>query len=108
LLAGDAPLAHVSDIVHENPYVFRRTEQTLVERGLFLKGRTPLSTVRDMIGSQSSKGLYFLRKSSMKQRAPAVWYSQGWTAIESYPTPVRTSPTLQPHRCRSGRLHLLV
>ncbi len=97
LLAGNAQLPVVSNAVHANPYIFRATEQALVERGLLPKGRTPLSAVRDMIGSQSSKGLYFLRKAGMSQPAPAVWARPHWTAIETYPTPVRTSRTLQPH-----------
>jgi hypothetical protein len=97
LLAGSAQLSVVGGEVHANPYVFRRTEQALVARGLFPSGRTPLSTVRDMIGSQSSKALYFLRKAGMTQRTRAVWTTPKWTAIETYPTPVRTSRMLQPH-----------
>lgn len=100
LLGGKAELPAVSHASHANPYLFRATEQGLVARGLLPKGRTPLSAVRDMIGSQSSKGLYFLRKAGMTQSAPAVWARAEWTAIETYPTPVRTSRTLQPHFAR--------
>lgn len=97
LLAGDVQLAPVSDAVPDNPYIFRRAEQALVQRGLFSTGRTPLSPVRDMIGSQSTKGLYYLRNSAMIQTAPAVWQVGDWTAIETYPAPVRTSSMLRPH-----------
>ncbi len=77
-----------------------------VARALFPAGRTPLSAVRDMIGSQSTKGLYFLRKSGMSQRPSTVWKAENWTAIETYPTPVRTSEILKPHfrRLRSDPL----
>lgn len=103
LLSGNAELPAVSGLSHANPYLFRATEQGLVARGLLPKGRTPLSAVRDMIGSQSSKGLYFLRKAGMTQSAPAVWARAEWTAIETYPTPARTSRMLQPHFARLRR-----
>lgn len=97
LLDGTADVASVTDKVIENPYVFRKTEMDLVARGLFPEGRTPLSAVRDMLGSQSSKGIFFLRKSAMTQARPAVWRAGAWTAIETYPTPVRTSVMLREH-----------
>jgi len=97
LLAGSMTVEQVTETVIENPYTFRFAEQHLVALGLFPKGRTPLSAVRDMIGSQSSKGLYVLRKGQMRQESPAVWESTGYTVIETYPTPVRTSQALQDH-----------
>lgn len=97
LEARAAPVLPVPKSAAENPYVFRTTERALVQRNLFAKGRTPLSAVRDMIGSQSSKGIYFLRKGNMIQDSVAVWTTDGCTAIETYPTPVRSSHVLRPH-----------
>ena len=40
-----------------NPYLFRQTERFLFEHGL-----TPLSAIKDMIGSQATKGMHVLAK----------------------------------------------
>ncbi|MBX3125534.1 MAG: DUF429 domain-containing protein [Polyangiaceae bacterium] len=94
LLSG-SPLAAVPEEADRNPYLFRQCELTLFERGF-----RPLSAVRDLIGSQASKGLHYLRKMGFQQVAPAVWQTESWTAIETYPSPARTSPLLQEHHAR--------
>lgn len=101
----------VPEDLRQNPYTFRRTEMELFERGF-----SPLSAVRDMIGSQSSKGMYLVQKSGLVMDQLPVWRSphheaqetqstpEGansdrssprWEVIETYPTPARTSPKLQ-------------
>lgn len=86
-----------------NPYLFRATELQL-----FPAGHRPLSAVRDMIGSQSTKGLHFLRQLGMQQRDPHVWDAEfdGATvsAIETYPSPCKNSPSLHAdfHTLRVG------
>jgi hypothetical protein len=68
-----------------NPYTRRRTEIDLIERGI----ATPLSAVRDMIGSQSTKGIHFLRSAGLVERSPGVWRGgsndTSIAAIETYP-----------------------
>ncbi|KQA97545.1 hypothetical protein CGT92_15215 [Vibrio metoecus] len=93
LLQGEAaamPFTASSD----NPYLYRHTE-----RELFAHGFSPLSAVKDMIGSQATKGLHFLRKFGFTPSPSGVWQlsqnnCQHW-ALESYPTVLKTSNTVQ-------------
>ena len=67
-----------------NPYTRRETELELCRRGF-----QPLSTVRDMIGSQSTKGLHFLAKAGFEKKPSQHWqiFEDGLhiRAIEAYP-----------------------
>jgi hypothetical protein len=75
-----------------NPYLFRRTERYLFERGL-----APLSAVKDMIGSQATKGMHALAKFAPVVKQCGVWQSYGGdalTAIEAYPAGGKYSPLL--------------
>jgi hypothetical protein len=65
-----------------NPYLFRAQELAL-----FAATCRPLSTVRDMIGSQSTKGIHFLRRAALQPGGVGVWSDAGRTvvAIETYP-----------------------
>jgi len=74
-----------------NPYLFRQTEHFLFEYGL-----TPLSAVKDMIGSQATKGIHVLAKFAPKIISTGVW-SDGNTlfAIEAYPSACKTSKTIE-------------
>ena len=104
-LAIDTPLGFSQDFValvtglqsacsveasNTNPYLFRRTERWLFERGL-----SPLSAVKDMIGSQATKGMHVLARFAPIVRSCGVW-SDGkqLTAIEAYPAACRGSPSL--------------
>ncbi len=76
----------------DNPYTYRLCERWLAERG-----RTPLSPVKDMIGSQSTKGLHFLRRLPARETSTGVW-RVSWdgltlSAIEAYPSVARHSPS---------------
>lgn len=75
-----------------NPYYFRKQDRDLYDRGFHL-----LSPVRDMIGGQASKGMYFLAKGEFNSTNMGVWTSNGWTALETYPTPTKGSRVLQRH-----------
>jgi hypothetical protein len=55
-LANGGQPTHVPQDDDMNPYTRRATEVNLVQRGY-----RPLSTVRDMLGSQSTKGIHFLQ-----------------------------------------------
>lgn len=68
-----------------NHYLFRQTERHLFERGL-----KPLSAIKDMIGSQATKGMHVLAKFAPKVESCGVWTDgHGFRAIETYPTACR-------------------
>lgn len=56
------------------------------EMALFSRAQRPLSVVRDMIGSQSTKGVHFLRRARLLPSGVGVWARGTTTAIETYPT----------------------
>jgi len=69
----------------KNPYLYRQTE-----RHLFQSGRTPLSAIKDMIGSQATKGMHVLAKFAPLIQGCGVWTDGGTLlAIETYPTACR-------------------
>ncbi|HEV2547009.1 MAG TPA: hypothetical protein VGU20_06720 [Stellaceae bacterium] len=76
-----------------NPYTRRDTELDLIRRGY-----QPLSAVRDMLGSQSTKGIHFLRAASLPTTSCGVWRAESdgvsVTAIETYPAVARKSAPL--------------
>jgi len=74
-----------------NPYLFRQTERFLFEHGL-----KPLSAIKDMIGSQATKGMHALAKFAPQTLRCGVW-SDGnrLTAIEAYPSACKTSATVR-------------
>jgi hypothetical protein len=82
----------VPERADENPYLFRQAELAL-----FGHDHRPLSAVRDMIGSQSTKGLHFLSRAGLVRSSVGVWQrgegGNAVTAIETYPAPCRKSKT---------------
>jgi hypothetical protein len=104
-LAIDTPLGFSNDFVallkgevtnkpfskySENPYLYRETELLLFQHGF-----SPLSAVKDMIGSQATKGLHFLRKFGFTPTPSGIWQLDQSNcqhrAFESYPTVLKTS-----------------
>lgn len=79
----------ISDDYSENPYLYRKTELWL-----FQKGFAPLSAIKDMIGSQATKGMHLLRKLGLVAKECGVWTAGNVTAIESYPSPCTRSQQL--------------
>ncbi len=84
-LAQGGAASFVSAADGENPYTRRATELALIQRGF-----APLSAVRDMLGSQSTKGLHFLRAAGLQEVSTGVWRrtdaaGRTFTAIETYP-----------------------
>lgn len=70
-----------------NPYLFRQTE-----RHLFALGLTPLSAVKDMIGSQATKALHLLARVAALRPRCGVWTDGArLTVIEAYPSACRPS-----------------
>lgn len=83
LVCGGPPVP-VGPSDGENLYTRRRTELELVRQG-----HTPLSAVRDMLGSQSTKGIHFLRAAGLEEHSIGIWSGSSGereiTAIETYP-----------------------
>jgi len=74
-----------------NPYLFRETERFLCEHGI-----TPLSAIKDMIGSQATKGIHVLSKFAPRVMVHGVWTDGEWlTAIDAYPSPCKRSVLIQ-------------
>lgn len=74
-----------------NPYLFRRTERLLFESGL-----SPLSAVKDMIGSQATKGMHVLGKFAPHVASCGVWTDgRSFRAIETYPTACRDTEAVK-------------
>lgn len=95
-LAIDAPLAFPEALVKlaqgitysgsleksaDNPYLYRLTERRLVAEGVY-----PLSSIKDMIGSQSSKAMHAVSRFCPQRVGVGVWSDMHYlTAIETYP-----------------------
>lgn len=89
LITGQAYAAEVESTV-TNPYLFRTTEHYLFQQGL-----SPLSAVKDMIGSQATKGMHVLARFAPIVRSCGVWTDGTLlTAVEAYPAACRGSATL--------------
>lgn len=90
LLTEFKAVNEIGDSQH-NPYLYRETERFLFSRGL-----KPLSPIKDMIGSQATKGMHFLAKFAPQCEIPGVW-SEGeyLTAFEGYPSACKRSLKLQ-------------
>lgn len=74
-----------------NSYLFRRTERHLFEQGL-----SPLSAIKDMIGSQSTKGMHVLAKFAPYYESCGVWTDgKGFSAIETYPAACNNSQMMK-------------
>lgn len=83
-----------------NPYLFRQTEHFLFERGL-----KPLSAIKDMIGSQATKGMHVLARFAPHVASCGVWTDgAALTAIEAYPSGAKGSATIQRLRARYSPL----
>lgn len=93
-LFSGGPNVEVPEDFRQNAYLFRETERFLSCRGF-----KPLSAVKDMIGSQSTKGLHFLRAIRSQAVRAGVWeYRQEDTniiVIETYPSPCEKSATFR-------------
>lgn len=80
-LINGEPLKSVEATSSQNSYLFRKTERLLAN-----SGRTPLSAVKDMIGSQATKAMHAVAKFAAHRERCGVWKgANGYTMIETYP-----------------------
>jgi predicted nuclease with RNAse H fold len=105
ILAIDTPLGFSNDFVGlvagysyvepvessgTNPYLFRKTERYLFQHGL-----RPLSAIKDMLGSQATKGIHVLAKFAPNVLRCGVWSNgESLTAIEVYPSACKSSTSI--------------
>ena len=97
-LVVNAQAADTIEGSSENPYLFRRTERFLFERGL-----SPLSALKDMIGSQATKGMHVLARFAPQIETCGVWTDQNrLRAIEAYPSACKRSGKMADLHVRYG------
>lgn len=74
-----------------NPYLHRQTEFYLFEHGL-----SPLSPIKDMIGSQATKGIHVLSRYGLHRNSCGVWDDgKQIIAIEAYPSACKRSHLME-------------
>lgn len=84
LTTGLQPAGPIGDSP-SNPYLYR-----LTERLLFRGNQGPLSAVKDMIGSQATKGMHVLAKFAPRVERCGVWTDgAALRVIETYPAACR-------------------
>ena len=84
LITGGAALDQIGQSA-TNPYLYRATERRLAAEGV-----TPLSAVKDMIGSQSTKAMHAAARYT-RPIAPGIWCDGAHlTLIETYPALCRS------------------
>ncbi|MCR8722423.1 hypothetical protein NVV30_27490 [Pseudomonas syringae] len=77
-----------------NPYLHRETERFLFERG-----PSPLSPIKDMIGSQATKGIHFLARFASQLERCGLWTDGCYIhAIEAYPSACKRSAIIHAMR----------
>lgn len=88
LFAGTERIEPSLDVHSSNSFIYRQTEVWLARIQF-----PPLSAIKDMIGSQATKGMYLLRKFGLRVQPGqcGVWSSKNVTAIECYPTTCKRS-----------------
>lgn len=89
LLSGERHSASIDDSAN-NPYLYRHTERYLFKHGL-----APLSAIKDMIGSQATKGIHALAKFAPINDAVGLWRDEHLIkAFEAYPAACKQSLTM--------------
>ena len=82
MVTGGSHLKEVWDSSANNQYLYRFTERQLADDGI-----TPLSSIKDMIGSQTTKAMHVVSKFTPKNTSKGVWTDDKClTVIETYPS----------------------
>lgn len=97
LLASRSIVDEVTQSYKENPYLYRKTEDWLFKREF-----SPLSSIKDMIGSQSTKGIHLLARigATTGPDRVGIWKNETTTAIEAYPTTCKSSTLMASIRAK--------
>ncbi|SDX99996.1 hypothetical protein SAMN05421755_100466 [Nitrosomonas sp. Nm33] len=114
-LAIDTPLGFSEELINlitelkgvaalgdsfSNPYLYRKTERLLFEQGL-----APLSPIKDMIGSQTTKGMHVLARFARQISSCGVWTDGcSLTVLETYPSGCQRSVMIARLRSRYDAL----
>ena len=94
LITGGIDVGQIGHSSATNPYLFRHTERRLVDEGI-----TPLSAIRDMIGSQATKAMHVVARFAPRLQERGVWTDDNClTIIETYPSLCRARRSL-PTEC---------
>lgn len=89
-----------------NQYLYRYTERHLLNRLVSVRRLKPLSAIKDMIGSQATKGLHTLAKFAPHVESCGVWTDgHGFHAIEAYPSACRESSIVKNLRKNQGEVN---
>lgn len=92
MIAGGTPVDQIGRSA-ANPYLFRHTERRLVAEGV-----TPLSAIKDMIGSQATKAMHVVARFAPQRLSTGVWTDGAHlTVIETYPSLCRARVGPQVH-----------
>ncbi|MBN2866651.1 MAG: DUF429 domain-containing protein [Thiotrichales bacterium] len=90
LLVNRKPVPMIEDYA-SNPYLYRYTEQFL-----FAGGLKPLSPIKDMIGSQATKGMHVLAKFAPDIYQCGIWSGDNRLfALEAYPSACKHSNSVK-------------
>ena len=104
LINGEGAAGPIADSA-TNPYLYRRTARYLFEQGL-----APLSPVKDMIGSQATKGMHALARFAPRPTQVEVWQGliegqiDGVTKGNRYLHAIEAYPAACKHSGDMGRL----
>ena len=82
LITKFTPQAQIDGESNQNSYLFRLNERRLASEGLVM----PLSAIKDMIGSQSTKAMHVIAKFKLQGVAVGIWSDERLTMIETYPS----------------------
>ena len=81
LITGGVDVSQIGQSTATIPYLFRHTERRLVDDGI-----TPLSAIKDMIGSQATKAMHVVARFAPTLKSCGVWTDCNClTVIETYP-----------------------
>jgi len=88
LFSGRTMVEPMLDSHARNSLIYRQTEMWLARKDF-----PPLSAIKDMIGSQATKGVYMLHRLglSVPDGKCGIWTRDNITAIECYPTTCKRS-----------------
>lgn len=89
-LVNGVALPSVSADGSQCAYLYRYPERWLAQRSI-----RPLSAIKDMIGSQTTKAMHALAAIKADVVTAGVWQSDGLTILECYPAAAKRDPAIE-------------